>query len=315
MLKQAVVVPTWNCNLRCKFCEYGEKERKLSLTERDIELIADLYSPPKINLMGGEPLLYPLFDRTLEIFSGSSITVQTNGVLVPKKIKQLERVRQVILSIEGNQRYNDQLRGKGVFKAVIRAAKMLKERSIPVLFRSGISPTDLGKVKYLLKLSENYADGIYFYPLIGTHFSRDQMRWLFDLLSKYEAAWVDLPQFFCYLGVDGYCAAGRSRWCFLPTRTITPCQWITDYYLGEIGDDPSFVEENGLAFSRSKAIPEPCMTCEKAEVCMGGCRVTNWFSSCPLAHSVGTIILREDGGKLVEKARVIKKLLRGVVTC
>jgi len=305
MLRQAVVVPTWNCNLRCKFCEYGEKERKLSLTERDIELIADLYSPPKVNIMGGEPLVYPLFDRMLEVFSDSSITVQTNGVLVPKKIKQLERVRQVILSIEGNQRHNDQLRGKGVFKAVIRAAKMLKERSIPVLFRSTISPTDLEKVKYLLRLSENHVDGIYFYPLIGTHFSRDQMEWLFGLLSKYETAWVDLPQFFCYLGVDGYCAAG----------TITPCQWITNYYLGEIGDDPSFIEENGRAFSQSRAIPEPCMTCEKAEVCRGGCRITNWFSSCPLAHSVGTIIIRGDGSKFNEKARVIKKLLRGVVTC
>ena len=311
MLRQAVVLLGYACNLNCRHCEYGEKDRRLSLSERQLEAIADGFRPRKVNLMGGEPLLSPLFDRALEVFSSSSVTVQTNGLLVPKKLRQLERVRQVIVSVEGSRRWNDHLRGKGAFEKALKAVRLLKEHSIPVLLRATASRRSLGQVDYLLRLAEREAGGIYFYPLLGERLSLGEVLWLFEKVSKKRNSWVDLPSYFCWLGVEGRCAAGDSRLAFFPDGTISPCQWM-DYYLGRIGDDPSLVWENAKTFCRLKSPPEECVSCRFCWTCLGGCLLFSSFP-CPLKYR-GSVQVREDGYRQ-ERARELKVLLRGVVTC
>jgi radical SAM protein with 4Fe4S-binding SPASM domain len=312
--KQAVVLLGYACNLNCRYCEYGEEDRKLSLTERQLEQIADGFNPKKVNLMGGEPLLSPLFDRALEVFSPSPVTVQTNGLLVPQKLKQLERVRQVIVSLEGNKRWNDYLRGKGTHEKVLKAVRLLKEHSIPVLLRATVSRQSLRQVDYLLKLAEREADGIYFYPLLGEKFSLGEVLWLFERMSRHKNSWIDLPSYFGYLGVGGFCAAGESRLAFFPDGTISPCQWMNKfYYLGRIGDDPSLVWENVETFCRLKRPPEDCTSCQFCWTCRGGCMLLSSFP-CPLKYRE-FVQVREGDGFRQERARELKVLLRGVVTC
>ncbi len=312
MLRQAVILLTYACNLRCGFCEYAGKDRSLSLTREQLEAVADGYRPAKANLMGGEPLLSPLLADALEIFSPA--TVQTNGLLVPERMGLLERARQVIVSLEGDRAWHDRLRGRGTYGRALRAVRMLKERSIPVLLRASVHPKAMGQVRFLTKLASELEVGLYFYPLLGERFTGEQAVWLFEWTSRHENVWVDLPQYFCWLGAGGLCAAGESRLAFSPDG-VFPCQWMTDCRLGGIEDDPGLVLEGARAFRSVKTAPRGCLPCRFAWSCRGGCLVLGGFP-CPMRNSRGPVHrVREDGEKLLAKATGIKRLLRGVVTC
>lgn len=311
-MKQAVIVPSWNCNLRCRFCEYGDREREPHLERKDLERIADAYRPRRVNLMGGEPLLYPHLEDALEIFP--KCTVQTNGLLVRKNGKFIDRVGTVIVSVEGKPSYHDAMRGRGTHKKALEAIDFLNEHSIPVFIRATLSRSSVPQIRYLVSLSKKKAKGLYFFPIIGDHsrFHAEEVAFLFDMFSKYENVWLDLPPYFCYLGVGGKCAAGDARLAFFPTKTIGPCQWMDWYYLGTLDDDPGLVMENAASFARTKVPRHECALCEWSDICKGGCLVVNF--PCPLSRMPKHAVERETE-LTARRGREIKKLLSGVVTC
>lgn len=311
MLKQGVVVAGYACNLNCRFCEYGDVDRKLSLDRRGLELIADEYGPEKVNIMGGEPLLHPNLKDMLELFP--KCTVQTNGLLVKERLKILEKAHSVIVSVEGRPPYHDRLRGRGTHKKAVEAARLLKEHSIPVFLRATLSREGLGQIDYLVSLSERVADGLYFFPMIGnSHLSPLEALSVFERLSRFKNVWLDLPPYFCYLGVGGRCAAGEVRLAFFPDRTVGPCQWMNWYYLGTLDDPADLVLENASSFVRTKFPPLECSVCEFSDTCKGGCLVAR--IPCPLSRELRGWV-RRRGKELVERGRELKRLLSGTVTC
>jgi len=311
MVKQAVIINSYACNLRCRFCEYGDRDRELSLSRDDLELIADNYKPEKVNIMGGEPLLSPNLEHALELFP--KVTVQTNGLLVKEKIELLKKAHSVIISVEGKKSYHDSIRGRDTWKKAVEAAKLLKNH-VPVFLRANLSRENMNQIEYLISLSRRVANGLYFFPMIGnSHFSPNEAKQIFELLSEHENVWLDLPSYFCYLGVGGKCAAGESRLAFFPTRTIGPCQWMDWYHLGTLDDEPSLVLENARSFSRTKFPPLECSTCEFSDKCKGGCLVVR--VPCPLSRTIYSERKEKEKKKLFERGRELKRLLSGTVTC
>jgi MoaA/NifB/PqqE/SkfB family radical SAM enzyme len=84
------LVLTNQCNLMCPFCSYGKVDRKLSLTLPEVIRVLDnfkqLGSEAVTITGGGEPTLYPEFDRTVQaaVNMDYSVGLITNGTVLDR---------------------------------------------------------------------------------------------------------------------------------------------------------------------------------------------------------------------------------------
>jgi len=315
--KHFVIFLTNMCNLRCKHCVVYKGKDSLSLEQ--LERIREM-NPTKVNLMGGEPLLYPKLEKVFEIFSDIPITVQTNGLLVKKFIPLLKKARQIILSLEGMKRNTDAIRGKGVFDINIENVKLLQKEEIPVMLRSSVSRRNLKDVPKLLALAEKMDVPIFFFPELngGTPLTLNEQTWLFATMQKYEKAWIDLPSFFAFLGKESYCSACESRLSIRADGTITPCQWI-DEPIGNVGMPLDVIESVADSWARcKKVVPEECLFCVNSKTCRGGCLVYPHFTGCPQRNEYFSMRLKDiykQGNVQKQKIALLSQVLKGVVTC
>lgn len=77
-----------------------------------------------VKITGGEPFLYQSFVEVLEYLDAKQLNyiVYTNGVFVKRYISKLVKLKNLItlrVSLEGTQKYNDYIRGKGNFDKTI----------------------------------------------------------------------------------------------------------------------------------------------------------------------------------------------------
>jgi len=124
------LIPTEACNLRCPFCnQWGENGyffdgiRHVEHMNEDslIRLMRSL-SPRDslISVHGGEPFVYKHIDTLLELLREQQFDVifSTNGTLLESHLTPLAKVRNLIflLSIDGDEKAHDKVRGKGTFR-------------------------------------------------------------------------------------------------------------------------------------------------------------------------------------------------------
>jgi len=310
-----VIFLTSACQLSCPHCNIP-RESKRSLSREKLEILAG-YKPYKVWLGGGEPLLAPSFGDALEIFGEVPVTVSTNGLLVPERVKLLERARAVFLSLEGMEKNTDAIRGAGVFRRVVDAAKMLRERGVEVTLRSSVWDGNLTDVPGLIGLARQLGAGLMFFPMLGAApLTPDQQRWLFDRMAELDTAWVDQPNFFCYIGKESKCPAGRRRLAADWDGNVWPCQWLRWYYLGKVGDPFDGIRRNAETFLKAfGGAPFRCMGCRFQETCAGSCKVSMAHMGCPLSPQIARVrsVPAERGAE--RKLRVIRGFLRGVVSC
>src|ERR1043165_2618003 len=124
------LIPTEACNLRCPFCnQWGENgyffdgvRRVQHMNEAALTKLMRGLSPrdSMISVHGGEPFVYKHIDTLLELLREQQFDVifTTNGTLLKPHLKQLAQIRNLIflLSIDGDERGHDKVRGKGTFK-------------------------------------------------------------------------------------------------------------------------------------------------------------------------------------------------------
>ncbi len=117
----AEVDVTDNCNLRCKHCYHFKFKKDFLKKEVPLESwnerFNDLYKSGVrlILLIGGEPALRKdVIDLANKIFPYVSI-ISNGTIKIPKEYKN-----RIIISIDGNEKMNDSIRGKGVFSKVLK---------------------------------------------------------------------------------------------------------------------------------------------------------------------------------------------------
>ncbi|PRR72562.1 radical SAM protein [Neomoorella humiferrea] len=132
---------TARCNLRCRGCWAGDYEQgyqlELPLVERLLKEAQEL-GIYFLVLSGGEPLV-----RTRDVlylascFPEMVFHVYTNGTLISEQLADnVAAVGNITfaISLEGFEEQTDNRRGKGVYKKVMRAMDILRERGIPFGF-------------------------------------------------------------------------------------------------------------------------------------------------------------------------------------
>ncbi|MBI2558981.1 radical SAM protein [Candidatus Woesearchaeota archaeon] len=135
---------TERCNLRCKHCYQTSYEtpemplpKMLSIVDEYIELL-DLWGiEGRMQVTGGEPFvrkdIFDVLEKIHENRNKLMFTIMSNGFYVTrdiaKKLKDLN-INNFQISIEGEAHTNDYIRGKGAFKKITEAAKILVEEGI-----------------------------------------------------------------------------------------------------------------------------------------------------------------------------------------
>lgn len=168
-LPQLVLEVTDACNLRCKYCAYGElyedydkrHNRKMcfDMARSMIDYLYPLWSSKYntssqqilyISFYGGEPLLnMPLIEKVVEYTKGLKVShrsirfsMTTNAMLLDRYMDFLmEKDFSLLISLDGNRR-NDSYRvdhlGQPSFDRVVRNVDLLKER-YPDYFRRNVN--------------------------------------------------------------------------------------------------------------------------------------------------------------------------------
>jgi MoaA/NifB/PqqE/SkfB family radical SAM enzyme len=154
------------CNLSCNLCYAKSHDKSLIMEAALFKDIIDKVSTLKLRqndisviyLSGGEPLLHPQFDDILEYTCTrfERTTILTNGLLIPQKVKDLERYRDnlcVQVSIDGNRSVNDSIRGKGTYDRAVEALYKLEQHKIKHWISYTVSVLNMHCYKDILDLA------------------------------------------------------------------------------------------------------------------------------------------------------------------
>lgn len=148
------------CNLKCIHClnNSGIKQKDELTKEGLLKLIKNFSSHgvQEIRFTGGEPLLfngiYDLIKFATE--EGICTSLGTNGTLVTKEVaKKLKEsgLKKVVVSIDGNKKTHDKIRGRKNYQKAMHGLKYLQKNGINVRINSVIMKSNMEDVIKLAK--------------------------------------------------------------------------------------------------------------------------------------------------------------------
>jgi radical SAM protein with 4Fe4S-binding SPASM domain len=147
---------TNKCNLRCKHCfqwndsglhqSLGKDAQNEEINFDLIEKIMKETSCIKSNLYlwGGEPLSYGELPRLAMLLEKDSrwTVFCTNGIEVERSIDSLLRMSSslaMLISMEGFEKENDEIRGKGTYRTILNNIKMLLDMKAKGIYKGEVS--------------------------------------------------------------------------------------------------------------------------------------------------------------------------------
>lgn len=153
-----VLNTTFRCNLNCGYCyaQYSSRKEEFT-TEELLGLIDDLASlgTCSITLGGGEPLIRDDIGIIIERIKKKNIEcgMNTNGVLIPQRIKELRNIDMVCVSIDGPEQMNDLNRGEGSFKKIMKGIDKALEAGLRVHTTTVITRYNYESVDWIVDMA------------------------------------------------------------------------------------------------------------------------------------------------------------------
>jgi len=301
---------TEQCNLHCQHCYYDPNLLKNDLELSDLFKILNKFieqikrwqlpkEAVRISFTGGEPFvkkeLFELLQKCYENQNLFFYGILTNGTLLSqeniKRIKDL-KVSYVQVSLEGMEKINDSIRGKGTFNKIIKAITLLKKEKIPVSISMTVSRANIADVPKVIKLASELKVLVGIRRLVpmgrgkemGELFlSPNEVEGLYsDILEMKEKQWSQIslgcedgilnqkPRYFS----DG-CLAGYSSFTVLPNGNIYPCRRLNINCGNLLNQDFSDIYYNSKILRELRNlnnINEACHGCPFFLECHGGAK-------------------------------------------
>lgn len=302
---------TNKCNLLCRHCSANSSISSCNLMSEDqLLFIANLLKNNSIfsvEITGGEPFCSPYLSSFIRnLNSWQIVRVRTNGTLITEnRLKDIRKENiAFIISIDGNQKIHDSIRGKGAFERALSGIKKLILAGYPV----GISMT-LMRSNYLslLDVIPFLASlGVSDFSITGCHAvgraeknaeSIDGEQYL-EFLSIYQefiknsniSVALSTPT-----NIDSdkknavvhNCSAGFESLTITCTGDVIPCNALQSWSCGNI-----FIENFNNICDNSKRLKEfrklrdlrtaelnDCQFCTHNEYCSSGCRADAYAES------------------------------------
>lgn len=164
---------TDRCNARCKYCylRYYHRGTPEPTTQQIFKVIDELKKngTQRISLGGGEPLIREDIDEIVKYIKkkGMACVINSNGILVPEKIKTIKKADALCLSLDGPEEIHDLYRGQGSWQKVMSAIKIARENKITLNTNTVLNKSNLEAVEYILDLAKKYGFLAEFNLMIG----------------------------------------------------------------------------------------------------------------------------------------------------
>jgi len=174
---------TFSCSSNCVHCAFaGRKSSNAVDTSKAFRIIDRIYDfgASFVGFSGGEPLmrkdLFEVIGYARKI--GMKCSIITDGRLFNDKIFEniIKNEVLVSISIDGAEKVNDLIRGKGAYKAAVSSIKKLSKE---------------GLLNCLVYTLANYSE-------TATNVSREDFTHVLDLARDYDARWVVFHQLIPY---------------------------------------------------------------------------------------------------------------------
>lgn len=310
---------TERCNLNCKHCYFDKKflKNELSLTQvfnifNDYIKLLKKWKLSReramISITGGEPLiradLLKFLKKCHQNRKKTRYGILTNGILLnDKKIAELKKfeIDYVQVSLEGMEKRNDEVRGKGTFEKIVKAVNLLIKNGINTVVSVTVTKQNLKDVSSLIELSKGLkvnALGLRrFIPIgrgkqmrelmLSPQETKDLYLYVLKMRQKLKDSKSKLALIIgCEDGIlaqEGYrvngCVAGYSSLTILPNGDVYPCRRLPIYVgnvlkqsLEEIFYKSTKLEELRNHFN----IDIRCQNCHYFSKCMGGAKCVSY---------------------------------------
>ena len=251
---RAPIIVGWaitnRCNLNCRYCSWPKKPTKEIDTEQAIKLVDQMIDAGTRHLVfsGGEPLLRDDLERIVDrcIEKGITLSLNSNGLLVPKNIELIKKLSTLQLSIDGPEEIHDKHRGRGAFSALEKATEVAKRHRVKISFNSTLTKHNVGHVKWLVDYAKTHGALVDFQPVSDVHAEQKVIKLLeppheqytraieqINDLKKHGAPVANsLP---CLLHLKKYpaptkikCSAGRLITRIDPEGFLFPCNQLRE---------------------------------------------------------------------------------------
>ena len=305
MKVQVYLLITERCNLLCPHCirkvkSTGNRDFSLDKLKFLLDRVDDLFKQHTYVISGGEPTLHPHFCEVVQqiIKSEGSVAITTNGANADSFVPLLADAKNinVQVSLDGDRKTHDFIRGVGVFDLAVNSVKDLLASGFRVAVASVVNKIN---VDSFLQLSEivsrlhipswslsmeqaftaeaksrglttsewnSFVDEII---KIANVPIRIRKQFDFDLFEKMETKLGKERIVRCAIP---NCGVGRTKVYIYPDGTVLPCTCLPELAIGNI-----FTDDTALLRTRFDGIRcEPlensvCHTCRWNYFCKGGC--------------------------------------------
>jgi MoaA/NifB/PqqE/SkfB family radical SAM enzyme len=140
------------------------------------DLISDLRDNGclRISFSGGEPLLREDIGELIDYARkmGMSVTLNTNGMLVPQYLSALKNLDSLAISLDGRPEHHNILRGEGTGEKAISAIKQAVEAGIRVNVNTVLNKYNLHDIDYMLDLASRHGFKVEFNLAISNIFGQ-----------------------------------------------------------------------------------------------------------------------------------------------
>lgn len=306
---------TERCNLKCKHCYFDEKFLKNELSLDQLFAVFDDYinllkkwefprEASRISITGGEPMIRNDFFKFLEkCYQNREKTrygILTNGILLDnKKIFKFKKLKidYVQVSLEGMEKNNDRVRGKGTFKKIVKAIKLLVKNGINTSISVTVTKQNLKDTPLLIKLAKELevdSLGLRRFIPIGRGegikklmLSPQETKELYlyiiktnqKLAGKKSKLRLNIGCEDGILAQEGYkantCVAGYSSLTILPNGDVYPCRRLPIYVgnvLKQTLEEIFYGSEELKKLRNPKNINIRCQNCIYFNECKGGAK-------------------------------------------
>lgn len=310
-----------NCNLKCLHC-YQENHKPIQLSYEQLEkiykqyknLLKKLKMKGHINITGGEPLCNPHLFKILDLIKKDeeliSFSILTNGTLITKNIaKKIKSYNPsyVQVSLEGGQKTNDYIRGKGTYKKIAKGIKNLKKYNIFTSISFTATTLNYKEFPKVVSYAKKYkVDNVWsdrYIPLgdsedknLSLNVSQTQeylsimakerlklKRKQFNkiTISMYRALQFQKTNDFAY-----GCTAGDTLLTVMENGDLVPCRRMPIVVGNLLKDDmyKLYKTNSILKELRKNTIPDDCNDCEHAQMCHGGLKCLTYAIYKDLNH-------------------------------
>ena len=267
-----------------------------------------------INITGGEPLCNPHLFKILDLIKKDeeliSFSILTNGTLITKNIaKKIKSYNPyyVQVSLEGGQKTNDYIRGKGTYKKIAKGIKNLKKYNIFTSISFTATTLNYKEFPKVVSYAKKYkVDNVWSDRYIPLGDSEDknltlnvsQTQEYLSIMAKerlklkrkqYNKTTISMYRALQFQKTNDFaygCTAGDTLLTVMENGDLVPCRRMPIVVGNLLKDDmyKLYKTNSILKELRKNTIPDDCNDCEHAQMCHGGLKCLTYAIYKNLNH-------------------------------